>query len=359
MYAILNNEELVEPLADRLILQSLKKIQIDWLNTLEYINQCNDAFNRTCLISVDFNQVNSVLNKDLRLWKDQVMTSYKGNYRKLVNWLAKNLNGQLDRNYLIQLCVNDPRPSFVKSIARQLDPDPVWVLRGESINTDDPVLIRNIIGNQAVLIERITNNLPFWFIDSGYTNFLTGKKQWHRLVKDSLHQESTDYKFPADRLGMFSRFPRSWFSKGNSILVVESSENHYQMKGTSLDEWRQWVTGELRKHTDRPIEFKPKEQDRKTRTSVDDLLKSKPKEYYCVVSDSSAGAIEAVWNGIPIITLSPHVSSPIARSSLSDINNLYRGPIGDWLCALSYSQFTKKEMLDGTALKIIRKRHSV
>jgi hypothetical protein len=121
MYAILNNEELVEPLADKLILRSLKKIQIDWATTLEYISKCDDAFNRTGLISVDFNQVNAALNKDLHIWKDQVMFAYKGNYRKLVNWLAANLNGQLDQNYLIRLCVNDPRPSFVKSIPHILN----------------------------------------------------------------------------------------------------------------------------------------------------------------------------------------------------------------------------------------------
>ena len=131
------------------------------------------------------------------------------------------------------------------------------------------------------------------------------------------------------------------------------------MQGTTLDEWKGWVTKELQKHTDRPIEFKPKEQDRKTRTSVYDLLNSQPKEYYCVISDSSAAAVEAVWSGIPIITLSPHVSSPIARNSLSDINDLYCGPIGDWLCALSYSQFTKQEMFNGTALKIMSKFHGV
>jgi hypothetical protein len=359
MYAILNNEELIEPLADRVILRRLNKIHPTWVNTVEYVNKCDDDFACTGLISIDFNQVNAVLNKDLRLWKDEVMTAYKGNYRKLVNWLSANLDGQLDRNYLINLCVSDPRPSFVKSLARQIDPNPIWMLRGETVDTEELVVIRNIIGNEQVLSERIKNNLPFWFIDSGYTNFLTGKKNWHRLVKNSLHQQSTEYKFSADRLGMFSQFPRPWFGRGKTILVVESSEHHYKMLGTTLDEWKGWITKELQKHTDRPIEFKPKEQDRKTRISVHDLLKSQPKEYYCVVSDSSAAAIEAVWNGIPIITLSPHVSSPIARNSLSDINDLYCGPVGDWLCALSYSQFTKQEMFNGTALKIMRKFHGV
>ena len=73
-----------------------------------------------------------------------------------------------------------------------------------------------------------------------------------------------------------------------------------------------------------------------------------------MISDSSAAAIEAIWLGIPVITLGRHISSAVARNDLGQINDLYRGSIGDWLCALTYSQFTKKEMYDGTALKIIK-----
>jgi glycosyltransferase involved in cell wall biosynthesis len=69
--------------------------------------------------------------------------------------------------------------------------------------------------------------------------------------------------------------------------------------------------------------------------------------------------LEAMACGIPVITLSPHISSPVARSSAKEINDLYRGPIGNWLCGLSYSQFTREEMTDGTAIKILRKMHGV
>jgi hypothetical protein len=92
---------------------------------------------------------------------------------------------------------------------------------------------------------------------------------------------------------------------------------------------------------------------------VYELLKDNPNDYYCVISESSVAAIEAIWLGIPVITLKQHVSAPVARTQISDINNLYRGPIGDWLCALSYCQFTKAEMLNGTAAKITRKFYHV
>jgi hypothetical protein len=80
--------------------------------------------------------------------------------------------------------------------------------------------------------------------------------------------------------------------------------------------------------------------------------------YYCVITDASASAVEAVWAGIPIITLNRHISTPVACTELSKINDLYRGPIGNWLCALSYSQFTTKELYNGTALELIEKYHA-
>jgi hypothetical protein len=163
--------------------------------------------------------------------------------------------------------------------------------------------------------------------------------------------------FPADRLKLLDSMPRPWRTQGNKILVVESSDYHHRMLGADRHVWRDNVTNELARNTDRPVEYRAKNMYRKTRDSVYDLLMSS-NDYYCVISDSSAAAVEAVWAGVPIITLNRHITTAIARTQIADINNLYRGPIGDWLCALTYSQFTKKEMQNGTAWRIIEKYHA-
>ena len=46
-------------------------------------------------------------------------------------------------------------------------------------------------------------------------------------------------------------------------------------------------------------------------------------------------------------------------TSLSDINDLFYGNLGSWLAMLSYSQFTKEELMNGTARKLIGKYHRV
>lgn len=360
--AILNQEELIEPLARQMLARQInKKTKFSWNTTDTYVKQCQEKFANNKLLDISFDTVNQSMYRDYKLWKDLVTAEYKGNFRELVKWLVENLDHhELDRDYLIKLCLKDTEPTFVKTLARLVSKhEPYWHLRGEIDATDDVVVLRNIVGNEKILSDKLNKSGSMWFIDSGYTNFLTGKKIWHRLVKNHIHHNVARLKFPADRLSTFSRFPEPWASTGEKILVVESSEQYYQMIGTTLDAWRQKVITQLQLHTDRPVEFKSKLQSRKDRVSVYEHLKNNPNNYYCVISESSAAAIEAVWLGIPIITLGQHVSIPVARTSISDINNLYRGPIGDWLCALSYSQYTESEILNGTAIKFIRKYFNV
>jgi hypothetical protein len=228
-------------------------------------------------------------------------------------------------------------------------------VRQEDLDTTQPLLIRNIIHNEQILQDCINNCRDFWFVDSGYTNFLTGKQKiWHRLVKNNIHHSSKNKAYPADRLNTLPSFPVAWRKTGDVILVVESSPQHYAIKGTSLEQWREEVRHNIAQHTTRPIEFRPKNLDRKTRNGVYELLKES-KKYYCVISDSSSAAIEAIWCGIPAITLSRHITDSVTRSSISDINDLYYGPLGDWLCTLTYNQWTFEELMNGKTLKMIKR----
>jgi hypothetical protein len=95
--------------------------------------------------------------------------------------------------------------------------------------------------------------------------------------------------------------------------------------------------------------------EKKIRTSLVEELNNE--DYYCVVSINSNAATEAIWSGIPVITLDRHITTPVSRNKLEDINNLNKPHLARWLCAVSYSQFTREELYDGTAVKILRKYH--
>lgn len=356
MYLLLNREEVVIGLAKRILAQHLKKIQPDWANTTSYLEKTNKQMEESGLIEINFATLNEFLKQDVQEYKDSVVIEYKKKYRPLIRWLGENFEKiNVGRQYLLNNYVDSRAKNFVKTLGQQLTDTPVWVLPGEPIPDDQTVVLRNVINNDSLLKNRLEHHLPFWFVDTGYTNFLTGKKLWHRLVKNHIHHAPQMGYFPADRLQLLSSMPAPWHESGHSILVVENSEYHYQMFGTTVSAWREQVQTELAKYTDRIVTFRPKELNRKTRDSLYNILQSS--NYYCVITDASAASIEAVWAGIPIITLGQHISTPVARTKLADINDLYRGPIGDWLCALSYSQFTEKEMYNGTALKLIKKYH--
>ena len=358
MYLLLNHDEAVVELAKKILAQHLKKIEPSWSNANAYLEKTRLRMQKSGLIEIDFPTLNGLLRQDVQEYKDAVVVEYKKKYRPLICWLAENFkNINIDRDYLLYKYTNSNAKNFVKALGQQMTDQPVWVLPGDPIPNNQTVVLRNIINNESVLQHRLAGRLPFWFVDSGYTNFLTGKKLWHRLVANHIHHSLSKKRyFPADRLHLLPSMPTPWRDGGDAILVVENSEYHYQMFGTTLSEWREQVRTELQKHTDRSVVFRSKELNRKVRDNLYEHLQES--NYYCVITDASSAAIEAVWAGTPIITLGRHISTSVACIRLSNINDLYRGPIGNWLCALSYSQFTQKELYNGTALKLIKKYHA-
>lgn len=356
MQVIVNREELVEPLAKRILIQAYKKKTIQYTDLDFYLDKIRKRLAKTRLLDINFEEVNNLINRALVSHTDQLIVDYKKQYRPLVNWLVDKFPSlAVDSQQLLEWYIDSEHTGFIKNIAKHVSPEAEFVVN-DSYNV--PVLIRNIINNEESIRSRILSGQKFWFTDAGYTNFISAKgKPWHRLCRNHIHQNLTHLNFPADRLKLLESMPRPWKTTGNKILVVESSDHHYRMLGAERNAWRDHITIELAKYTDRPVEYRAKNMDRKTRDSVYDLLMSSD-DYYCVISDSSAAAIESVWAGVPIITLNKHITTAIARTQISDIDNLYRGPTGDWLCALTYSQFTKKEMQNGTAWQIIEKYHA-
>jgi len=349
MYLLLSKQEIVEPLARQMLLKRILRHSTHWkiLNKVSQLSTCS------------LEELQQAAYKDLQRWQDRLITEYKDKYRPLVAFLSERID-ELPNNraQLIESAAKNLKKSFSKTLAPHLTSNPHWVLSTDKIDSNEEILIRNILGNEHLLEPRMQEQKPFWFVDSGYTNFLTKKKNWHRLVRNHIHHTVDLKYFPADRLSTLPSTPQPWRRSGNKILVVESSDMHYKLFGTTLEDWRDRVYHELRQTTSRPVEFRSKELDRKSRTSVYELLQNSS-DYYCVISDASAAAIEAIWCGVPVITLNRHISNPVARSSIADIDNLYRGPIGDWLCALTYSQFTYEEFESGYAIEMLGTYHGI
>lgn len=362
MNVLINADEWLVPWAREIVTAEVKKqiTGIRWHHTYKYVKECQQEFRKSGLIVIDFTHVNYLLKKDFGVFRNTVNETYKSLSKQSKIAILEQLS---DRNIGDQQIVDrylaDKTKNFAKAIAPQLTTNPHWILDSAQANWSQPFFIRNINNNEDLVRRCIDTNAEFWFVDTGYTNFLHNKqKVWHRLVKNHIHHGPRHTFFPTDRIANFPSLPAKWRRKGSKILVIESSPSHYAMRGTSLEQWRSTIVDGIRAVSDREIEFRPKDLDRKTRTPVFDLLKE-TKEYYCVVSDSSAAAVESIWAGTPVVTLNRHITNSVSRNSLADINDLYREDIEPWLAMLSYSQFTFEELCNGTAVSIVKEWFNV
>lgn len=298
------------------------------------------------------------ISADVIEWRSKVNTvlaNYRKNYFNQIHKQAGYVIEKLGAENIIDAYMNSDQQYFIKTVGLQIDPTATMIRRRDFSNSIEDCLLRNTVGNEHILVDKIDRNLPFWFIDSGYTNFIESNKKWHRLVRNHLHFNQ-NFIAPADRLCVFPSFPQPWRRNGSTILIVEPGEFAAGIFHTEAKSWGQQVAADLRKYTDRPIEFRSK-TNKKTRKSLYQQLLTG--DYYCTISINSNSAIESIWAGIPAITLDKHVSNLVTRNSLSQINDLYYGPLGNWIAWLSYCQFTYDELMDGTALRIIKEYHGV
>lgn len=260
---------------------------------------------------------------------------------------------QLGTDKILDLYKKSRKQNFVKSVGHHIDKNSTLIRRKDFSDLQEDCLIRNTVGNEQLLLGKIHNNYPFWFIDSGYTNFLEPSKKWHRLIRNHLHRGNYS-DTPADRLQNLVSFPAQWRTDGEIICVIEPGPFAADIFHVDVKTWKYQVEKQLRQHTDKRIQFREKANKKVRSSFYQDLLSD---DYYCVVNINSNAATESIWAGVPAITLDRHVTNHVTKNNLADINNLYRGSLGNWLCYLSYNQFTYDELISGRACEMIKKYH--
>jgi hypothetical protein len=270
------------------------------------------------------------------------------NFTKIVNKLG-------EENIILAYEKDKKIYGFMKTLGKELPSSYSIKRRSTYIETGDDCILRNTISNEKLIVNKINSNYPFWFVDAGYTNFIEKNKKWHRIVRNHLHFGNY-FEAPVDRLDNFTVFPEPWRHDGHKILVIEPGKFSADLFNVDITQWKYHIEAELRKYTDKPIEFREKFPKKQRSPLYKHLL---DEDYYCVVSINSNAATESIWAGIPIITLDKHITNPVGQNKISDINNLIRPHLANWLCMLSYSQFTVDEIQSGKAVKLINKYHDI
>lgn len=347
----------------------LKKLSYEQVNDIDYLTTETDLVVRWInkekikpkfeleKFKIKFKKkIHKSVERDTADWYQRVklfLENRKNHNKKLILKYMDRILDTIGEEALLNAYRYSHHRDFVKGVGLQIEPDAQLVRRNTFRDYSEICLIRNTVGNEELLAHKIDNNLKFWFIDSGYTNFIESNKKWHRLVKNHIHTFNM-FDAPPDRLSCFSRFPAPWRDGGDTILILEPGTFSASIFHVDIEKWKSDLEVELRKYTDKKIIFREK-FNKKSRPSLYKFLCNE--DVYCTISINSNGATESIWAGVPAITLDKHISNPVTRNQLNQINDLYRGPLGNWLCWLSYSQFTYEELISGKAVSILRQYH--
>ena len=213
--------------------------------------------------------------------------------------------------------------------------------------------------------EVIKRNEEWWYVDVGYITadikryptpeILDYENTYFRICRGGIHSSSMK------EVSSWPSISRTFYNKNTCftgwnnnpdghILIAPSSEIVTRfINNRTQAEWVNKVTERLKKVTDKEIRFrnKPRPSNKWWNTDIKDDLK----EAYCLVTNMSLSAIDAIMMGIPIICDKKHVARPISSTSINDLN---KPDVNGWLQQLGDNQFTLKEIKNGTAYDYLK-----
>jgi len=227
-----------------------------------------------------------------------------------------------------------------------------------------PILVRGI--SSGKIIKEVANrDQDFYFIETGYLgnyrcdNNLSGRKIYHRIVKNNMQHCDRIMDVPDDRYQQLVSFNpamqyQGWKNTGSKILVVLPTDKPFQYYHDSRQKWIKYVEQTIRQHSDREIVWREKtSRSTRSNSTIYDALDD---DIYCLVTYNSIAAVEAVQYGIPAFALAPTAARTVCSSDLTQIEDPIRMPediIYKWLCSIAYGQFNLSEMLTGRAWELV------
>lgn len=150
---------------------------------------------------------------------------------------------------------------------------------------------------------------------------------------------------PDDRWKRLKTDVRTWQKSGRHIVIAAPTATYARLHG--CENWIAETVTALAKVTDRQLVIRDKEQFRRRPLQMD------LDGAHCLVTHGSNAANEAIILGCPVFA---HPSCAAALVGRTDLNEIERPAYPDrqpWLNSLAYSQFTERELVDGTLWKLI------
>lgn len=135
----------------------------------------------------------------------------------------------------------------------------------------------------------------YYHVDLGYLG--RGHFDGHyRVSKNGLQADIGDEEFSPERFEKTGTKLRPWRRTGTNIVVAPLSANMGRFLGIDTYQWCQAVKAEIKRWTDRPVRMKEKHEG-EISAALDDC--------WCLVTHASNAAVDALIEGVPVITLGP------------------------------------------------------
>lgn len=203
------------------------------------------------------------------------------------------------------------------------------------------------------------------YVDLGYWNRREGGSLsgYHKVVVNGRHPTGyfQDREHGPERAALLDLKIEPWKTGGRHIVLAGMSEKSALVEGFQANEWEQAAIAELRRHTERPIIYRPKPSwlfakpiaDTKFEPGENDLPRLL-EGCHAVVTHHSNVAIDALLTGVPAFTVDG-VASPLCFSDLARIESPWR-PEGRerFVDDLAWCQWRPSEMRSGVVWRHLK-----
>ena len=219
-------------------------------------------------------------------------------------------------------------------------------------------------GNQTVWEQK----KPTIVLEVGGINRgTTWKVGLNGINRDAYFGEQDNDRSRADSLGLVCK---PWRSNGDFILICGQHDKSLQWQGMPrMSNWFLETYDEIRKHTDRPILFRPHPRCRleHIERGLKNVHRQEPKQIggsyddfdmgfdnvHCTISYSSNPGIHSILNGVPAFVSTHSLAYPVGNDIdfLHDIEKPMMPERQQWLNDYAHTEYTIEEISQGLALK--------
>ncbi|MBR20399.1 MAG: hypothetical protein CMA64_09705 [Euryarchaeota archaeon] len=240
-------------------------------------------------------------------------------------------------------------------------------------------------GTAEVFRQAESKGINYLHIDHAYFQggHKTGPDPWYRITKNGLNIKEINKKWPADRFNFYFSKQldiQPWKKKDNGYILILPPTQPTAWYTNSTD-WLDNTVQLIKSKTDRAIKIRykppviacddkgyplPPDVVKQQIQAMEHLVSSNTLQQdldgaYCVVAYNSGVVVDAIAQGIPVISHSNAASHSLSfRFGDIDKNIMKEEPDRqNWFNALAYHQYRLSEMKDGTAWNLLKEHHGI